>query len=257
MADRYAYRGDSYRGERRFADRARDELRSWFGDDEAERRRRADTYSHDPSSHEDDRRWRPSSERSEASAGRDADRLAGSRDRWWNDERNRWGRDESRRRYDRSGATLRGWNEPNYGYRPAFGFGHSDWSPSPHQGRASRRPGETRGYYEDEWGGTYEFDRYESRSFAGKGPKGYRRSDERIREDVCDRLADDPRVDATDIEVAVSDGEVTLGGFVRSRDEKRWSEDVSEMISGVRDVHNNLRLRPSPEAGIAPSGVPS
>jgi hypothetical protein len=31
-----------------------------------------------------------------------------------------------------------------------------------------------------------------SRGFAGRGPKGYQRSDERIREDICERLADDP-----------------------------------------------------------------
>jgi osmotically-inducible protein OsmY len=78
--------------------------------------------------------------------------------------------------------------------------------------------------------------------FAGRGPKGYRRSDERIREDVCDRLADDPRIDASDVEVAVDSGEVILSGTVRSREEKRISEDVIETISGVHDIQNTLRV---------------
>jgi osmotically-inducible protein OsmY len=54
----------------------------------------------------------------------------------------------------------------------------------------------------------------------GKGPRGYQRSDERVFEDVCDRLTDDPRVDASDVEVRVENGEVTLTGTVRSRVEK-------------------------------------
>jgi len=79
-------------------------------------------------------------------------------------------------------------------------------------------------------------------SHRGKGPKGYRRSDERIREDVCDLLSDNPKVDASDIEVSVENGEVTLSGTVRSRDDKRRAEYVADAIGGVRDVHNRLRI---------------
>jgi osmotically-inducible protein OsmY len=79
-------------------------------------------------------------------------------------------------------------------------------------------------------------------AFAGRGPKGYQRSDERIREDVCDRLTDAADIDASEIEVNVANGEVTLSGTVRGRDEKRRSEDLAESIGGVRDVHNNLRV---------------
>jgi len=81
----------------------------------------------------------------------------------------------------------------------------------------------------------------------GKGPRGYKRSDDRIREDVSDRLSDDPVVDASDIEVAVSGGEVTLTGHVDSKQAKRRAEDVVEMVSGVTDVQNNLRVRRSEE----------
>lgn len=76
----------------------------------------------------------------------------------------------------------------------------------------------------------------------GRGPKGYRRSDDRIREDVNDRLTDDGRLDATHIDVNVADGEVTLSGTVSSREAKRRAEDVAERVSGVSDVQNNLKV---------------
>jgi BON domain-containing protein len=83
--------------------------------------------------------------------------------------------------------------------------------------------------------------------YAGRGPKGYQRSDERIREDVCLRLTDHPEIDATEIEVRVDGGEVTLSGEVDSRPVKRMAEDVAQSVSGVRDVHNQLRIAPAAE----------
>jgi hypothetical protein len=77
---------------------------------------------------------------------------------------------------------------------------------------------------------------------AGRGPKGYTRSDERIREDVNDRLSDDWRLDASNVEVTVSSGEVTLAGTVDSRDAKHRAEHLIENLSGVRHVQNNLRV---------------
>ncbi len=76
----------------------------------------------------------------------------------------------------------------------------------------------------------------------GRGPKGYRRSDERIREDVSDRLTDDSWLDAQGIEVAVSDGDVTLTGTVRSREDKKRAEALAESVSGVDNVQNSLRV---------------
>jgi len=77
----------------------------------------------------------------------------------------------------------------------------------------------------------------------GKGPKGYRRSDERIKEDVSDRLTEDTQLDASDIEVAVTNGEVKLTGTVESREAKRRAEDLTEMISGISNVENSLRVK--------------
>lgn len=85
-------------------------------------------------------------------------------------------------------------------------------------------------------------DKIESGKYRGKGPRGYKRSDERIREDINDRLSDDPYIDATDIEVQVENGDVTLTGTVNNRDDKRRAEYISEMVSGVVNVENRLRL---------------
>ena len=79
----------------------------------------------------------------------------------------------------------------------------------------------------------------------GRGPKGYKRADARIQEDINDRLTEDPYLDATDIEVTVSEGNVTLHGVVISREDKRRAERLAEEVSGVGDVQNNLRLRRS------------
>lgn len=76
----------------------------------------------------------------------------------------------------------------------------------------------------------------------GRGPKNYTRSDERIREDINDRLSDDSWLDASDIEVTVANCEVTLTGLVHTRDDKRRAEDLAEQVSGVRHVQNNLRV---------------
>jgi hypothetical protein len=76
----------------------------------------------------------------------------------------------------------------------------------------------------------------------GKGPINYQRSDERIREDVCEALTDNEYVDASRIEVNVADGEVNLTGRVSDRRTKRLAEDCAERVSGVRDVHNHLRI---------------
>ncbi|MGE7367479.1 BON domain-containing protein [Neorhizobium sp. NPDC001467] len=76
----------------------------------------------------------------------------------------------------------------------------------------------------------------------GKGPKGYKRSDARIEEDINDRLSDDPMLDASNISVTVKESEVTLEGSVSSRWDKRRAEDIADDISGVSHVQNNLRV---------------
>lgn len=96
------------------------------------------------------------------------------------------------------------------------------------------------GYFGDEsrrgWAGQY------TGQYAGLGPKNYVRSDDRILEDVCRALTEDPAVDAGDIEVLVISREVTLNGTVPSREQRRRAEDCAEQVPGVAHVQNNVRV---------------
>jgi len=79
--------------------------------------------------------------------------------------------------------------------------------------------------------------------FRGLGPRGYVRSSARIYEDICDRLTDNPFVDATDIDVAVTEIEVTLRGTVDSVEAARQAEAIAQETVGVTRVRNELTLR--------------
>lgn len=78
--------------------------------------------------------------------------------------------------------------------------------------------------------------------YKGVGPMGYRRSDDRIREEVCERLTQHGRIDPRGIDLEVVDGEVILKGRVKDRQTKRMAEDIALLVSGVVDVRNELRL---------------
>lgn len=143
-----------------------------------------------------------------------------------------------------------GWGRPNYGSRD---YDRSDWRNRDY----GRGENEERSWWDrttDEvssWFGDSEAERRRERDrnlkgeYRGKGPKNYSRSDERIKEDINDRLSDDPFVDASDIDVTVSNGEVTLTGNVDHRSTKRRAEDLAEAVSGVKNVENRLRVNQS------------
>ncbi|HEY6559632.1 MAG TPA: BON domain-containing protein [Polyangiaceae bacterium] len=78
--------------------------------------------------------------------------------------------------------------------------------------------------------------------YYGRGPKGYTRSDERIREDISERLYADDHVDASEITITVQSGEVTLSGSVETRRMKHRAEDIADAVAGVNDVHNHLKV---------------
>lgn len=254
--DDYSYsRGDRSRD---WSDRAGDEVRSWSGDDDAERRRRMDEA------------------RGYGMMGFE------QRDGRYRDDRGNYGgRSAGGSGYDPYGASGsdhgRGGEGSGYGGdyglpapgMTALGMGMSSYPPSlgmerersdyggqgfGEQGYArGSRPGGSRerGFFEragDEiasWFGDEDAQRRRDRDAGhrGRGPRNYTRSDERIREDVSDRLADDHHLDASDIEVSVSGGEVTLHGTVDSRFAKRNAEDLADSCSGVMHVQNNLRVR--------------
>jgi osmotically-inducible protein OsmY len=77
----------------------------------------------------------------------------------------------------------------------------------------------------------------------GKGPKSYQRSDERILDDINDRLCDHVFLDASDMEVSVTDGDVILTGSVETRDAKRLAEEIAESVTGVKNVENRLKVK--------------
>lgn len=79
--------------------------------------------------------------------------------------------------------------------------------------------------------------------FEGVGPRNYARSDDRIREDVCDEISDDGEIDARDVDIEVKDREVTLTGTVPERYMKHRAEDIADSCRGVTDVHNRIRVQ--------------
>jgi osmotically-inducible protein OsmY len=78
---------------------------------------------------------------------------------------------------------------------------------------------------------------------SGRGPRGFKRGDERIEEDVNEQLTRHSRIDASDIEVSVQNGEVTLRGHVDHRESKRLAEDIAESVFGVKEVSNQIKVK--------------
>jgi osmotically-inducible protein OsmY len=240
-------RGD----DRGFFERAGDEVRSWFGDEEAQRRRMRDER-------EEARGWGGPSR---SWGGREEDA-----DRGW---ARQWGYVEGRGRgssgqQDWQYRDIGGYREPEWssGYQRYMGpswtreSGYGGEGYGGERGRDDRSWGERSGWGDASAWGTERGGRSAPwmGPHAGRGPRGYTRSDERIREDVCDRLCEHGFVDASDIEVRVAGGEVTLVGFVRERNEKRIAEDAAEQVSGVREVNNQLRVRQGEQGGEQSGG---
>jgi hypothetical protein len=153
------------------------------------------------------------------------------------DERGYYGPSDLRDRQFESayaaGAGNQYWRGGGREYGPR-GYAHQSWRPEDRwenrSPQTTLRGLGTAGDRENRRGG-----------FFGKGPRGYVRSDERIREDVCDLLSFNDELDATDITVTVAKGEVTLEGTVPDRHSKRLADDIADSVNGVTDVHNRLR----------------
>lgn len=126
-----------------------------------------------------------------------------------------------------------GWGIERFGNEPGFG----GWVVPIHYGRVGGTG------YPGRLGRSFlsEFPSERTAPRRGRGPRGYQRPDERIHEDVNERLMR-TWMDASDVEVRVELGEVTLLGYVDTRDEKRAVEDVACAVRGVKDVHNRLRV---------------
>jgi len=181
--------------------------------------------------------------------------------RGWENERDDDMRESRYGSYGRSGAE-RGYSEgmrenssQRYNYPTGFRSGESygERSRGYDYDREGNDRGDDRGWWDRasdavaSWFGDDDAERRrrqdQQREHRGRGPKGYRRSDERIKEDVNDRLSDDYYLDASDVEVTVTNTEVTLTGTVNNRNDKRRAEDLAESVSGVSNVENRLRVK--------------
>jgi osmotically-inducible protein OsmY len=142
-----------------------------------------------------------------------------------------WGSDDQSEQYFGSGRHYGG------------GFGTAPGSRASAAG-APEAPGYAReGAWSDAADWTPEDERVTTApiSHRGRGPKGYTRSDERLLETICERLTEDPRIDAGDIEVEVKQQAVTLRGSVADRRTKYAVEELVE-DTGARDIDNQLRV---------------
>jgi osmotically-inducible protein OsmY len=160
-------------------------------------------------------------------------------------------------RYAQQGGLYR----PQRDYPPSSG-GHADYG---RRSMGGSQAGQVRNDFDQAggYGSGYSQtgsrgDLSSQRGFSGKGPKGYARSDERLKEDICERLTDDYSVDASDIDIAVRNGTVTLSGSVDERWMKHHVEDLVDRCSGVQEIENRLtvsrsRGNASPGASSAPS----
>ena len=159
-------------------------------------------------------------------------------------------------------VTNRAWGEDRaddamtYGYRGQGGYG--DFTDR-HQGGY----GESQGRHAQSGHGRggaefrgHEFRSPESRgveeSHRGRGPRDYVRADERIADDIIDRLTDDEHIDASEVLVMVEGGVATLTGNVPERAMKHRAEDIAADAHGVREVRNEIRVDP----GLASFGRP-
>jgi len=129
-----------------------------------------------------------------------------------------------------------------------------DWEPaSRDEGDQSRYSG-YRGAGSSKRVGAYDRGQFGSQGeFAGRGPKGYQRSDERLKEDISERLLHDGQIDASDVSLEVKDGKVTLEGSVPSRQTKHNIEDLVDHVFGVKDIDNRLRVGQSSGTGQDPA----
>jgi len=199
-------------------------------------------------SHEDEQRVRRFEDQGDY-------RVANDRERWGQRNEGRYGAghnlaDPYAERYGRAGQS---------DYNRSARYGQGEWGERSARDYGSEGQRSYGGQEHDRpWGQQlrdvgHEVVRKVKRAF--RGPKGYKRSDERIREDVNDRLAQQDEFDPSEIEVSVSNAEVTLTGSVHSRHEKFLAEEISDDVSGVTEVHNQLRVNPQQSTSTGLGGT--
>ncbi|MGH7241857.1 MAG: BON domain-containing protein [Phycisphaerales bacterium] len=141
------------------------------------------------------------------------------------------------------GGSSRGYGQGGQGGYGQTGFGQSGMSGqssnssfgNPYYGQGSSRGGS--------FGGG---------SSKGSAPRNYKKSDDRIREDVSERLMQEG-YDCSEMDVACQDGIVTLSGDVCNRDVKHRMEHAASDVNGVSDVQNQLKIKSQNRSQITES----
>ena len=137
-------------------------------------------------------------------------------------------------------ALRQGWSEP-FGEGQQYGYGRGG-----QYGEMSRG---------SEYGSSqYGYGSSGQGIHRGKGPKNFQRSDDRIKELICERLTDDPDVDASEVTLNVQGGKITLEGTVDSRQTKMKIEDIADQF-GSHEVQNNLRVQKQSGGRTSPSAT--
>jgi hypothetical protein len=181
---------------------------------------------------------------------RDRDVESDEANRWPRDDRYRseprsqnWPHSRAGRRVSEYGYFGDDLERPGYGERQQggsrYGFGsrpERDWQEQP---RGSVQFGE---YGGQQQGGMEHGNRRFGEDYSGLGPRNYLRSDERIKEDICDELSADPECNAEDVEIEVKEGVVNLSGTMPSRKMKHRAEDIADAARGVKDIDNRIRV---------------
>jgi len=262
--ERERWRSEGRRGEGRGSrDCAGDEMRSWFGDEEAARRRNLDDmrYGRGSSNTGSDYYGRNYNRENERDDNRSEYGRQTGRD--YNQDWNRGSQDWNRSQDYGRGAD---WRTSDYERGQDYGRGQQDWGR--HQqdwgrgqewgrnqqdyGRGQQDYGRAQDYGRT-WGvgvANWDYTRqggqgrtWDEGRHAGRGPRNYTPSDDRITEEINQQLTHHSMIDASDIDVNVQNGEVTLSGTVEHRQMKRTAEDIAEDVWGVKEVHNKIRIK--------------
>lgn len=143
--------------------------------------------------------------------------------------------------------------QPQPGFAPA-GIAQLGMAPL---GYAPQQPQQDFAGQAGQFAGGYDIYQRRDVPHARRGPKNYTRSDERIREVICERLIQDLSIDVSDVSIEVQSGQVTLSGTVPDRHMKHAIEDVVDGCWGVDEIENDMRVQSTQaqEAGFSASGT--
>jgi hypothetical protein len=189
-------------------------------------------------------------------------RRSGSEGWRGDDDRSRWDQ-RARASVPREQRELAERSQRGDYYDPDWPYDRSNRGGEMQRSRENEQESHYRGYYSRSatpfsYGGGRGYLFSESLSlhgpYAGRGPKGYKRSDQQIVEEACQRLERDGEIDASEIEVSAEEGTIRLRGTVPDRQTKRRAEECVESIYGAQDVMNELRVQRGSEQSQGSQG---